>query len=234
MGMFDEIICQYPLPSVPPSWATPDQRYQSKSLDCQMAVYEIGEDGKLRQCQGGAFEHEFDATPISFAGALEFYHSNWCTAAYGLVFTPDGADLEDVTYQATFVDGTVKEIVETERKRTPSLSREVYHSLHGMFQEDKPVINETEPEVGVEMYVLWGSIDRDLSRGYPVRLIAKTSRDWVFTTKNDEAETIDPHQLGNILFHSKTDADAQRTWEHQLWDRKTEYCQSLIQAKVNA
>lgn len=232
MGMYDYVVCRYPLPTAPPSWATDDQQYQSKSLDCRMAVYEIGEDGRLRQCEAGAFESKFDDAPIPFHGVLEFYHSNWCAAAYGMVFTPDGADHESVTYEATLVDGLVEGIVETERTREPSLSREIYQQLDAMFQGDKPVIDESEPEIGADMYVLWGSINRDLSRGYPAKLIAKTSRDWAFVGRNDKIETIDPHQLGNCLFHTKADAEAQRTWEHQLWDRKTEHCKELIAQKV--
>lgn len=232
MGMFDHIVCRYPLPTTPPPWATPDHRYQSKSLGCRMAVYEIGEDGKLRQCEGGMFESEFDSEPIPFDGVLEFYHSNWSSVAYGMTFTPDGTDHESVTYEATFVDGVVKEIVETEREREPSLSREVYHSLETMFQEDKPVIDESEPEVGAVMYVLWGSFNRKLD-GHSVKLIAKTSRDWAFIGQHDKIETIDPSQLGNCLFHSEADAKAQRTWEHQRWDRISAYCKKLIQNNVD-
>lgn len=226
MGMHDYIVCRYPLPTVPPPWATPDYQYQSKSLDCRMAVYEIGEDGKLRQSQGGMFEEEFDSAPIPFDGVIEFYHSNWTAMAYGMVFTPDGSAHESVTYEATFIHGTVSSIVETERTREPSLSREVYSQLDGMFEEDKPVIDESEPEIGAEMYVMWGSIDRKL-KGYVAKLIAKTSRDWAFTV-GEKIETIDPHQLGSCLFHSETDAKAQRSWEHRLWDRKTEYCKELL------
>jgi hypothetical protein len=123
-------------------------------------------------------------------------------------------------------DGAVTKIIETEREREPSLSRDFYHQLESMFQDDKPVIDLSDPEVGAEMYVLWGSIDRKLD-GYPAKLTAKTSRDWAFTVRNQKIETIDPHQLGNCLFHSEADAKAQRTWEHRLWDRKTQYCKDV-------
>lgn len=262
MGMYDDIICRYPLPTTPPSWATPDHRYQTKDLECRMDLYEIRDDGTLwveeydiedqsERAQwkaahpGEELPKELADNPLSglfgcmspvnkrwtqerFDGVIEFYDSNACAGAYGMTFTPDGADHENVTYEATFVDGVATKIVETERSREPSLSREVYQQLHGMFEEDKPVIDLSEPEVGAEMYVLWGSIDRN-REGYPAKLIAKTSRDWAFTTEKDEIETIDPHQLGNCLFHSEADAKAQRGWEHSVWDRKTEYCKQLLQ-----
>lgn len=229
MGMYDCIICRYPLPTKPPSWAADDdQRYQSKSLDCMGATYEIGADGKLRQCEAGFFEAEFDASPIRFHGVLEFYDSNWGSVAYGMTFTPDGADYESVTYAARFVDGTVEEITETERERKPALSLEVYDQVNTLFQEDRPVIDVSEPEVGSEMYALWGSINRNLD-GYPVKLIAKTSHDWAFVGPGDKIETIDPSQLGNCLFHSEADAKAQRGWEHRVLDRQTEYCKNLLE-----
>lgn len=259
MGMYDEVVCRYPLPGTPPSWATADHRYQSKSLECGMDLYEIRDDGSLwveeydvedrSERTKWKAEHPGEELPKElegllglagcmsrvntrwvqqhFDGVLEFYHSNWCAMAYGMVFTPNGEDFESVTYEAKFVDGVCKEIVETERERKPSLSREVYGQLENMFQEDGPVIDESEPEVGAEMYVLWGSIDRNLN-GYPVKLVAKTSRDWAFIGRNDTIETIDPAQLGNCLFHSEADAKALRAWEHRLWDRKTEYCKDLI------
>jgi hypothetical protein len=228
MGMYDYLVCRCPLPGIPPFAA--NQQYQSKSLDCEMAEYEIGDDGKLRQCGRGAFQTEFDSAPIPFDGVLEFYHSNWAVAAYGMTFTPGGEDYESVTYEATFVDGRVQQIVETEREHKQALSREVYQQVNTMFEDDKPTIIETAPEIGAEMYVLWGSIDRSLD-GYPVKLVAKTSRDWAFAGPDDRIETIHPAQLGNCLFHSEADAKAQRRWEHQLWDRQTEYCNELLQTK---
>lgn len=263
MGMYDYIVCRYPLPTVPPSWTTVDQQYQSKSLDCEMDIYEIRDDGSLwveeydiedqsertkwkTEHPGEELPKELAEDPLSglmgcmsrvskrwvqrhFDGVIEFYHSNWCAAAYGMVFTHGGEDFESVTYEASFVGGACTEIVETERERKPSLSREVYEQMGTMFQEDKPVIDESEPEVGAEMYALWGSIDRKLD-GYPVKLIAKTSRDWAFVGLNDAIETIHPSQLGNCLFHSEADAKAQRAWEHRLWDRQAEHCNELLQS----
>lgn len=227
MGMYDFIVCRYPLPTVPPEFTKGDyHRYQSKSLDCIGATYEITEDGQIRQSDAGMFQSLFDHDPFDFSGIIEFYDSNWCSAAFGITFTVDGEDYESVTYEATFF-GTVKKIVETERERKPSLSRAVYDRVNGMFEEDKPVIDMAEPEVGAEMYVLWGSIDRNME-GYPVKLIAKTSRDWAFVGPDEKIETIHPGQLGNCLFHSEADAKAQRAHEHWLWDRRTEYCKELL------
>ena len=231
MGMYDHIVCRYPLPTTPPLFTNDnDHTYQTKSLDCRLATYEITEDGRVRRCSGRMRESEFDSQPLDFNGVIEFYSCNGSVVAYGLTFTPDGSDYESVTYEATFVDGAVQKIVETEREREPALAREVYHQLEGMFQEDRPVIDLSEPEIGAEMYVLWGSLKRKLD-GYPAKLIAKTSRRWTFVGRHDKTETIDSSQLGNCLFHTEADAKAQRTWEWQLWDRKREYGEKMLQTK---
>jgi hypothetical protein len=48
MGMYDYVICRYPLPTLPPAFVkSGDHQYQSKSLDCQMALYEIRDNGTL-------------------------------------------------------------------------------------------------------------------------------------------------------------------------------------------
>ena len=147
-----------------------------------------------------------------------------------MTFTPDGADYASITYEARFVRGVLSEIVETERSREPALSVSVYYELNGKFEEDSPFIDTSEPEIGAEMYVLWGSIDRN-KEGYPARLIAKTKHDWAFEGRHGRIETIPPSQLGNCLFHSETDAKAMRSWDHTIWDRKVEYCKRLLEAK---
>lgn len=267
MGMYDEIICRYPLPTQPPGFIkSTDHRYQSKSLECRMDVYEIRDDGTLwveeydieDQSERAKWKaaHPGEELPkeladdllsgfagcmsrvnkrwvqlSDFVGQVEFYDGNTCIGAYGHSFTPNGEDREWVSYEAVFLNGALQQIRETERECEPALSAEIYHQLEGMFKEDEPVIDMSQPEVGAEMYVLWGSIDRN-KQGYPVKLIAKTSRDWAFVDGNDSIEKIDPHQLGNCLFHSEADAKAQRGWEHRVWDRKTEYCKQMIQAKT--
>jgi hypothetical protein len=267
MGMYDYVICRYPLPTLPPAFVkSGDHQYQSKSLDCQMALYEIRDNGTLwledydiedqsdlakwkTAHPGEELPKELTDHPLSglagcmsrvnrrwvqipsFNGTVEFYDGNACVGAYGHSFTPNGEDREWVCYEAVFVNGALQQIRETEREHEPALSSEVYHKLDDMFPGDGPVIDMSEPEVGAEMYVLWDSIDRN-RQGYPAKLIAKTERDWAFSVEHGKIETIDPHQLGNCLFHSEVDAKAQRSWEHLVWDRKTEYCKGLIQANL--
>ena len=48
MGMYDSIICKYPLPMPEdPKGYTGSREFQSKDLDCALSVYEIREDGSI-------------------------------------------------------------------------------------------------------------------------------------------------------------------------------------------
>lgn len=46
MGMFDYISCEYPLP-VSTTDDVRKHKYQTKSLDCELNIYTITEDGRL-------------------------------------------------------------------------------------------------------------------------------------------------------------------------------------------
>lgn len=48
MGMYDSIICKYPLPMPEdPKGYTGSREFQSKDLDCTLSFYEIREDGSI-------------------------------------------------------------------------------------------------------------------------------------------------------------------------------------------
>jgi hypothetical protein len=47
MGMFDYIICRYPLPGKPPSFIDADHQFQTKDFDCYLDLYIVSETGKL-------------------------------------------------------------------------------------------------------------------------------------------------------------------------------------------
>src|SRR5690348_10030584 len=47
MGMFDEVICEHPLPGTPPDFIEAGHPFQTKDLDCAMDVYQITADGRL-------------------------------------------------------------------------------------------------------------------------------------------------------------------------------------------
>jgi len=88
MGMYDTIYCRRPLPD---GWTT-DEDFQTKSLHNTLSVYEIGEDGRLReQAIGDNGEPLREGSrDTGFHGVLRFH-------------TIVGNDLRQ--YEAKFTDG---------------------------------------------------------------------------------------------------------------------------------
>lgn len=230
MGMYDDIICRYPLPGEPPNFCAKEgYRFQSKSLDCFMATYEITEAGELLQT-GEMYGNLEKPEPVDFHGVLEFYTSNWAALAYGVRFTASGEDFESVTYEATFVNGKVQSIVETERERGPALARHLMDEIDALFDRDEPEVTMTEPEAGQSMYLQWGGG----SKGYPVTFLAKTPRDWVVADERGKVDTLHSSDLGRLLFHSKEESDRVKAWSEKVREQKIAYAKRLLEGQSAA
>lgn len=227
MGMFDYIICKYPLPTKPPDFCTDaNHSYQTKDLICQLATYEITESGELKQVDP-------DSELVPFDGVIEFYDGNVAAAAYGMSFTPDGEDREWVAYEATFVNGVVQSIVETQREREPALSKAQLSEIDARFEAEdpEPVPTMTEPEVGQRMYLQFA-----VGKGFSVTLLAKTQRDWTIADDEGEVSTMHPWTLGRLLFHSQEESDRAKAWRDNLTKQKGNYAKQLlrqIKSKTN-
>jgi hypothetical protein len=123
MGMFDELICEYPLPDS----AVQNEVFQTKSLDCTMDRYTITKDGRLilhkvRYESVPEEERPYYGTPewdespfLQVAGSLKSvpvgdvaipYHGYIRFYTY-LGKHPDGESFE---YLAKFTNGRLKEI----------------------------------------------------------------------------------------------------------------------------
>lgn len=100
MGLFDEILCEYPLPEWP---AGEDPRFQTKDLDCLLERYRITVDGRLlttRYRRGSLDETESPRElDTEFYGFLVFYTS----------VERDG-EREWYEYRAKFTDGRIVEV----------------------------------------------------------------------------------------------------------------------------
>jgi hypothetical protein len=227
MGMYDHIICRYPLPGEPPSFcAGKGNRFQSKSLDCFMATYEITEAGELLQT-GNMYGDLEKPETVAFHGVLEFYDSNWAALAFGVRFTASGEDFESVTYEATFVNGKVQSIAETEREREPALARSVLDEIDALFDKGEPEVTMTEPEAGQPMYLQWGgSIE-----GYPVTFLAKTQVNWAVADERGEIDKLHPFDLGRLLFHSKEESDRVKAWSEKAREQKIAYAKRLLEGR---
>jgi hypothetical protein len=111
MGMFDEVVCNYPLPR--PSMQ--GHVFQTKSLDCILARHEITADGRLLV---QTFEYELhmdDSAPFGFY--LERRNEQRSDTSYhGDLYFYDFDGPKDsgalITFRARFTDGQLVSIIE--------------------------------------------------------------------------------------------------------------------------
>lgn len=138
MGLFDEIVCEYPLPDgwVPPAGTL----FQTKDTEDQyLSRFTLGADGKLRRESGEVLEHH---------GAVEFYTSNWAGFAHWGVMTSDDEPYWTAEYVALFDHGALLKI-EGKRERdteTVWMSREEWMRRSRKEDEDRaPAATEAAP-----------------------------------------------------------------------------------------
>lgn len=102
MGLFDDVLCEYPLPEWPDG---EEPSFQTKDLECAMLRYRITADGRLLEA-----EYERDSsgrgrvagwTDIDYHGYVTFYTS-----------VPRDGGREWFEYRAKFTDG---ELVDLQR-----------------------------------------------------------------------------------------------------------------------
>lgn len=100
MGLFDEIVCEYPLPDgwIPPAGTL----FQTKDTEDQyLSRFTLGSDGMLRRDTGEVLEHH---------GALKFYTSNWSGSASFGVMTSDDEPCWSAEYVALYDHGRLLKI----------------------------------------------------------------------------------------------------------------------------
>ncbi len=94
MGMFDYLCIDNKWIPEDKQMPYDEQDYQTKSLDCQLNLYEILEDGRLLLTKKFWGDEETDVemiTPTEYTGEIEFY--------------------SDHTFKAWCINGIVKEVV---------------------------------------------------------------------------------------------------------------------------
>lgn len=226
MGMYDLIVCKYPLPGTPPEFCADSyHEYQSKSLQCLLDTYEIATTGELRRiAKWSRDDNPKEYEPVKFQGVLEFYDDNLSATAGGVSFTRNGEDYEWVVYEATFVNGLVQSIVETERERHPALARHLLDEIDARFREGEPEVTMTEPEIGQSLYLQWGGS----APGFPVTLLAKTQKGWNVADAQGRITKLCPRDLGRLLFHSQEESDTHKAWREKTQDLRRAYLKGLL------
>lgn len=115
MGMFDEIEVLYPLPGAPDGF---EFDFQTKSLDCVMANFQIREDGSLwREHYGIEDRSDPNAKGIMrWAGAFTRVDKRWEPEPHtGEIRFYDVLGDEWFEYRAWFVGGQLRDVVRMDR-----------------------------------------------------------------------------------------------------------------------
>lgn len=214
MGLFDEIVCRYPLPGTKPEFVEEGHLFQTKDLGCDMSTYEITEDGRLV----GWSE--------DYTGELDFYSSNVAGGGSGFQFTSNGEDAEWVNYVAKFVQGKIVSIEQVSYTRSIVLSSDEWE--HRQNEPGCPNYKLPSPLLGHEVFVVWGG--STVEDGYSAKCVAETSRDICLEKSDGELETIQKALIRNIVFPNRDIAKACEDWE----DNSETVVRQRMKAKLDA
>lgn len=213
MGMFDEIVCEYPLPGTAPDFVKPGHHFQTKDLDCVLATYTIDADGVISE--------------PDFTGKLSFYSCNGCIWARGFTFTPDGSDYETVEYLAEFVDSKLTKIQQVEYRRQKALAASVSREVDLLFSNPPQVKRDSTNLVGRKGYVLWGGSDE----GYCVEIVYETDKEICWKNEKGKLEVQHKSLYGHILWDSEEEAKSHRRNEVEHHKKVAAELQRLLDAK---
>jgi len=217
--MYDNLVCDMPLPGKRPAWLKAGHAFQSKSLDCTMETYTIAADGAF-------------SVP-DFTGTVDFHWSNVVGSGPG-IYTRDGEDAEHVEYQAVIVGGRVTRLEQTS------------YSAHAAWPASKQQMDFPRPTVeqvaavrarrqqnwvGHRLYVLWGGQEK----GYWVKVLARSERelcveieetDWCH--HKGDLELLAVADIDRLIWESDVEALAQRSAEHKQWAAEVAEWESFL------
>jgi len=203
MGMYDYILCDYPLEGVSEEQQA-SIAFQTKDLENFLYTYTITRDGRLTGGDGG------DGCE-SFTGKVNFYWSNIVSSSHGHYFTHSGEDAWHLAFEATFEKGRVTNMVCVDNYKEPCLSLKADFSER--FEMPTPEEIETckrreaESLKGRTMWVQYGSLGEP--RPYPALVIAETAKHYVLDGGDENwgnPITMFRTDRDRLLFDSEADA----------------------------
>lgn len=221
MGMYDEIVCEYPLPGSPPAFAaTAGHAFQTKDLDGMLIAYTIHVDGTITPSLGE-----------KFTGSIVFYTSNICGGGPGR-YTRNGEDAHSVSYVAIFVDGALKELREDSNEIAPAMPISKMR-VQGprLTKEDVDEIRRRQAEslIGRVIYVMWGG----QADGYVASVIAEDAKEFVVQSKTRGFEKIDRRNRDATFFDNEADAKESRKSRNDEWVEQRQEWEAYV-SKWNA
>ena len=207
MGMYDEVICEYPIAGGLPSWIT-KHPFQTKDLDCAFQTYRIFADGSF--------------SVSGWTGILNFYTNNVVGSGPG-IYTKNGEDAEYLDCTVKIVDGKIIGDIQVEYKSHKAWPISKMHLLHTPTKQEAQSWQKriAEQLTGKRLYVLWGGQDV----GYWVTVIAENRRQLCVRHEVDtkyhkagDFELLDRRDRDRIFWDSEEEALGQRRARDKAWN----------------
>lgn len=248
MGMFDHVICKYPLPGDIPEWAKTN--FQTKDLDCVLDTIEITEDGRLKTRDNWEGEKTI-ADYSNYTGTIDIYASNVCCSGPG-IYTREGEPAHYLEYSLTFVNGKVTETKELENRKQLAAPASLFHENFQKYnpqctEEDRKKRDEWRKEslVGRIMTLKYGGSG---AIPYEVEVISENDKELVVRLTKDQSvfsyeenlvaknkgdhEIVNRWQRGSTLFDSVEEAMAYEEKRKREWQEQEESFKKAIEGKT--
>lgn len=210
--MYDNLICEYPLPN-PPDFVRENHMFQTKSMDCSLSTYTITKEGQLKFSSG--WDNE-ESNIEDFTGTIIFYDSNICGSGPAL-YTRNGEDAVSVDYSAKFVDGKLTNLEQISLEVEPAFKRRNFIRKVEKDEKEKYMARISESLLGKNVYVLWGSLDRD-SKGYYANVVTETNDEICVKSDAKKLEILSRNLRDHIFWDSEEEALAARKKKQDKWD----------------
>ena len=208
MGMFDDVICKYPLPGNPAK-SGEDILFQTTNLSCLLLRYTVTEDGHL------VVNTDWEDRS-TFAGTIEIYRNNVVACGPG-IYTRDGEDAHYLRYRITFVSGTVVDIKEVENRHESAVKYRPPVPCQ-LSEDELTRIAERKAEklIGKIVYVWRGGQEH----GYDAVVVAESELQVVVRDATGKFEIIARSQRDNCFFDSEEDGRRHRKEKEDEWQRQ--------------
>lgn len=218
MGLFDTVICEYPLEGGLPKWIK-RHPFQTKDLECMMTQYTISKDGMF--------------SDSAWTGKLNFYTDNVVGAGPG-IYTENGEDAEYLECVAKIVDGKLVGEIEVHRRSHrawPSSKMQIF---------DKPTEDEikrirerqSEPLTGKRLYVLWGG----QMVGYWGTAVTENDKQICISHETDsqyhhagDFEILDRRDRDRIFWDSDAEALGREKKKREDWERQSAEFKAFVE-----
>jgi len=139
MGMYDNIVCKYPLPLPEDTKGYILESFQTKDLDCALDCYEIRDDGTLwlRECEREHIDGDPNGKTFSEKFGIIKEIKHWWThvkttrtiSMYDYHHS-DGAYDYFINFEVVFIDGVIDKIKLIEFDAMDNTERKKLHVRH--------------------------------------------------------------------------------------------------------